>query len=75
MPLFGAKHQEVDDALLVEHFRIVAEGGQLLEHAGLVRFEISSSGGIVHWSWTATRAGLTALQQNAVSSVLEQHAH
>jgi hypothetical protein len=64
----------LDDNLLVEHFRIVAEGAQLLEHAGLVRFEISSSGGIAHWNWTATRSGTVALQQNAVERVLEQRA-
>jgi hypothetical protein len=56
----------LDDALLVEHFGIVAEGAQLLEHAGLVRFEVSSSGGVAHWSWTATRSGAAALRQDAV---------
>src|SRR5689334_9711438 len=56
----------LDDNLLVEHFRVVAEGAQLLEHAGLVRFEISSEGGVVHWSWTATRAGASAVEQNTI---------
>jgi hypothetical protein len=60
----------LDDNLLTGHFRIVAEGAQLLEHAGLVRFEIYSSGGIVHWNWTATRAGATALEQNTVQAQL-----
>jgi hypothetical protein len=60
----------LNDDVLVQHFRIVAEGAQLLEHAGLVRFEVSSSGGIAHWSWTATRAGVTALEQNAVQSAV-----
>ena len=30
----------IDSSLLIEHFKIVAEGAQLLEHAGLVRFEV-----------------------------------
>ena len=64
----------LDDNLLLEHFRVVAEGAQLLEHAGLVRFEVFSSGDVAHWSWTATRAGVTALQQNAVASLLERPA-
>jgi hypothetical protein len=62
----------LDDTLLVTHFRVVAEGAQLLEHAGLVRFEVSSSGGIAHWSWTATRAGTAALQSSSVAQQVEQ---
>ena len=62
----------LDDNLLIRHFRVVAEGAQLLEHAGLVRFEISSSGGITHWSWTATRAGAAALDQNTIPRLVEQ---
>jgi hypothetical protein len=60
----------LDDGLLIEHFKIVAEGAQLLEHVGLVRFEISSSGGIAHWNWTATRAGAAALEQGSVEQLL-----
>jgi hypothetical protein len=62
----------IDDSLLIEHFRIVAEGAQLLEHAGLVRFEVSSSGGIAHWNWTSTRLGAAALQQNTVEDALRE---
>ena len=61
----------LDGELLTEHFSVVAEGAQILEHAGLVRFEISSEGGIVHWMWTSTRYGAAALQQNAVLRVLQ----
>ena len=61
----------LNDDLLVRHFRIVAEGAQLLEHAGLVRFEVSSSGGIAHWTWTATRAGVTALEQDSAARLVE----
>lgn len=64
----------LDNDLLVQHFRVVAEGAQLLEHAGLVRFEVSSSGGITHWSWTATRAGAAALERNDVAALVEPRA-
>ena len=61
----------LDDTLLTEHFAVVAEGAQILEHAGLVRFEISSEGGVVHWVWTPTRYGVAALQQDAVLRILQ----
>lgn len=70
--LTTAEGSFLDDGLRVAHFRLVAEAAQLLEHAGLVRYEISSSGGIVHWPWTTTRAGAEALAQNNLEDLLRE---
>ena len=69
--LTSAEGSFLDGELLAEHYSLVAEGAQILEHSGLVRFDISSEGGIVHWMWTSTRYGAAALQQGAVLRVLQ----
>jgi hypothetical protein len=70
-PFQGRDYDDAADALLME---IVAEGVQVLEHAGLVRPVFHGSGGdhAVHYAlaYGATRLGRAALQQNAVERVL-----
>jgi hypothetical protein len=70
-PFQGRDYDDAADALLME---IVAEGVQVLEHAGLVRPVFHGSGGSndVHYAlaYGATRRGRAALQQNAVERVL-----
>jgi hypothetical protein len=62
----------IDQSALEAMYSVTAEGVQVLEHAGLVRCDVSGSGGMYAMIWTATRRGRQALEQNAVARFLEE---
>jgi hypothetical protein len=51
---------------------LLAEGVQVLEHAGLVRPEFVYSGSMACFGWVTTRLGRSALASGTVQRVLDQ---
>jgi hypothetical protein len=60
----------IDNEALIVMYRVVAEAVQMLEHAVLVRCDVSGSGGVYGMAWSSTRAGDQALSENGVERAL-----
>jgi hypothetical protein len=60
----------IDQDALEVMYRVTAEAVQVLEHACLVRSDVSGSGSVYGMVWYVTRYGQQALAQNAVERVL-----
>jgi hypothetical protein len=60
----------IDENALDVCYRVIAEAVQVLEHACLVRSDISGGGSVYGIVWNATRYGQQAIAQNAVERIL-----
>ena len=64
----GIAARGVDDQVRQRLFRLVAEGLQALEHAGLIRVQMHTS--MNSFDFALTRAGRAALERGEVESLL-----